>query len=106
MAILQEVDKNYFMDRFRAYDRQDQFSYEGLSALYDYYDELSEEPSEDIKLDVIAICCDWAEYTPQELLNNYDYLLDTDNAETLATQLDSETHVIRLDNGSYLIQAF
>ena len=51
------VDQSTFVREFEAYGRADQFSYEALEALFEYYDEL-----EDFELDVIAICCDWTEY--------------------------------------------
>ena len=51
------VDQSTFVRQFEAYGRADQFSYEALEALFEYYDEL-----EDFELDVIAICCDWIEY--------------------------------------------
>lgn len=55
-----KVDLHAFREQFKAYGRADQFSYEGLEALFDYLEELEhcEEPYE---LDVIALCCDFSE---------------------------------------------
>ena len=41
MAIVQTVDLYQFREAFRCMDRQDQFSYEGFEALFDYLDNLS-----------------------------------------------------------------
>lgn len=55
------VSKSDFIDAFRAYGRENQFSYNGFCALFDWYEELEAGTGEDIELDVIAICCDWSE---------------------------------------------
>jgi hypothetical protein len=39
--------------------RADQFSYQGLCALFDYLDDIG---SPEIELDVIALCCEFAEF--------------------------------------------
>ena len=51
--------------------RPDNFSYEGLEILFNWYDEYEEDTGEDMELDVIAICCDWNESTVEEVINNY-----------------------------------
>ena len=88
--MIEQVSLNDFMDRFRAYDRQDNFSYEGLEALFNYYEEL----------DVIAICCEWAEYDSiEDAINEYG---DSYDFETLS----DDTTVIELDNNHVLVKAF
>lgn len=56
-----------FRDAFRQADRQDQFSYEALNMLYEYFEDI--DP--DMELDVIAICCEYSEDTPEAIANNY-----------------------------------
>lgn len=58
----QTVNSYQFVDAFTLAGRGDQFSSAGLFALYDYYDELEQDTGEEVELDVVAICCDWAEY--------------------------------------------
>ena len=72
MAIVMTVDKHDFIDAFRRYNRQDQFSYEGLEVLFDYLDNLSDDIGEPIELDVIALCCEYYESSIDELIENYD----------------------------------
>lgn len=96
MAIVQELNKSYFMDRFTEMGRGDQFSYEALECLYDYYEEVSESTGEDYRLDVIAICCDWYESTVEELINEYDIDVsecedDEEKQETVIDYLNDET---------------
>ena len=54
------VSKHDFMDAFKI--RKDNFSYEGLDTLYDYLIDLEQDMDKETELDVIAICCDFAEY--------------------------------------------
>ena len=90
--IYKVLTKTMFKDEFHRMDRGDQFSYEGLNALYDYLEELH-ECGQGYELDVIALCCDWTEYKSkneaiQELgLANYEEL--DDNYFILVTDSDS-----------------
>ena len=60
----QTVNQTDFIDAFKKL-RPDNFSYEGLVALYDYLENLEEEDDEFL-LDVIALCCDYSEYKDLE----------------------------------------
>lgn len=69
------IDNGYQLEQlFKECGRENHFSYEGFDALYDYLNEYSDEVGEDFKVDVIAICCDFTEYSGwEELYNNYSY---------------------------------
>ena len=56
------VSEHDFTEAFRDYGRQDNFSYEGLKALYEWFEEYEEDTGEEIELDVVGICCDFSEY--------------------------------------------
>ena len=54
-----------FYDFERAFSdmgRQDQFSYEGKRALFEWFEQLDEDCGTETELDVIAICCEFCEY--------------------------------------------
>ena len=73
--IVQTVNENQFIDAFRTWDTyKDNFSYEGLKALYEELEEVSEyNDSKTIELDVVAICSDYTEYENfQDFLDSYD----------------------------------
>ena len=59
----QIINTSEFVDAFRAHNRQDQFSYSGLCALFEYIEQIEEDTGEEMELDVIAICCDYGEYS-------------------------------------------
>ena len=72
--IIEKVTKSQFIDAFRSWDTyKNNFSYEGLQALYDYLWEVSEcNDSGTFELDVVAICCDYAEYANwEEFVDDY-----------------------------------
>jgi len=62
--IVQTVNENQFIDAFRTWDTyKNNFSYEGLRALYEYLEEVAEcMDSGQVELDVVAICCDYTEF--------------------------------------------
>ena len=103
--IIQIVDRSTFINSFTKADRRNQFSYEGLCALYDYFDEMEET----WELDPIAICCDFSEYNLEDLRREYpDHKnsLTVTSDEDLLSYLKDNTIVFDLDNGNYIIQAF
>lgn len=80
MAIVQSINNVYqFRDAFYSAGRWHQFSYEGFEVLFDYLDNLSEDIGEPIELDVVALCCDYAESSIDELIEQYD--IDVSDAD-------------------------
>ena len=74
MAIVETIRESQFIDAFKKWDTyKNNFSYEGLKALYDYLWEVSEcMDNKQIELDVVAICCDYTEYKNwQEFVDDY-----------------------------------
>ena len=59
-----------FREAFREV-RPDNFSYEGLATLWEYFDEYEESTGEEVELDVIAICCDFSEDFAEEVATYY-----------------------------------
>jgi hypothetical protein len=60
--------------------RPDNFSYEGLEMLFNWFEEYEDGTGEDMELDVIAICGEWEESTIDEVINNY--IVSTQNSNT------------------------
>jgi len=88
-----------FRDAFRAMDRHTQFSYEGMELLFDYFEEL--DP--DMELDVIAICCEYSESTPAEIMESYS-LENEEMAEDYVA--DNGRYVGTTSTGSIVYQQF
>lgn len=58
----QTVSETMFTEAFQSI-RPDNFTYDGLRALYDYLEELSEDCGTEYELDVIALCCEFSEHS-------------------------------------------
>ena len=95
--LYQEISKTDFIDQFNI--RSENFSREGLEALYGYFEELSED--QNIQFDVIAICCDFTEYENLEEFNR-DYGKNFSDVE----EIFDFTQVNMIDNEKFIIQNF
>jgi len=76
------VDLYLFRRQFADMNRREQFTYEGLEVLFDYLTELEQCGNDEYELDVIALCCDFAEGTPKEIADDYEVdLPDTEGMD-------------------------
>lgn len=102
--LIKTVNFNDFLEEFEKYGREDQFTYEGKEALFNYLNELGEDLGESIELDVIAICCDFTEYGCLEEFNDaYNYAVGEVNS---IDDICGYTVVIPIDEESFIIQNF
>lgn len=91
-----------FVDAFRSMGRENQFTYEGLEALFNYLENLEEETGMEMELDVIDLCCNFAEYASLE-----DFWLDYDRDRFPDLEAIREyTEVIPIKNMAFIIQNF
>lgn len=60
-----------FLDSFKRMGRDNQFSYDALSILFEYLTDLEDATGEEKELDVVAICCQYSEETWQEIESAY-----------------------------------
>lgn len=102
--IIQTIDTvSAFRDAFRDAGRKDQFTYDGLEALYDHINDCYQDNN--YELDVVALCCEFSEYTPDELFKEYSHI-DAESIEALVDYLGDNTMLITVSNGNYIIQGF
>ena len=96
-----------FQDAFHKV-RANNFSYEGLQQLFDYFESYEDDTGEQIELDVIAICCDYSELTPQEIAESYDIEIADDGNELLNVMdyLADHTSVIGHTDTTIIFQQF
>ena len=67
----QTVNTHTFREAFNRMGRGDQFTYAGLEVLFNYLEENEDERNE-IELDVVALCCDFAEDEPLDIARDYN----------------------------------
>ena len=97
------ISKYDFMEAFRNIDRYEQFGYDALSALFNYFEYEEETTGVEAELDVIAICCDYTASTLKEVRDAYDLDEDTDVLEYL---MNNTNVVEELEDGRILYQSF
>lgn len=90
----------------RSDNYKNQFSLEGAKALFNYFDELSDDLGEDIEFDPIAWLCDFSEYDSlaeayKECRYDYTYV-----EGGVRGYFQDNTTLIELDNGHVLVGAF
>lgn len=91
-----------FCDRFKEMNRNNNFSYEGKRALFDYLEEYEEETGEEIELDIIALCCEYVEYA-----NLAEFQKDYGEEYTSIDDIRDNTQVIEIEGSEgFIIQNF
>ena len=91
--IIETLTKSQFSDAFNKMGRGEQFSYEARDLIYDYLDE-----SESYELDVIGICCEFAEYE-----NLKEFQNDYGEEYTSIESIEEATTVLRNSNSNLFV---
>jgi len=107
----QTINLYQFRDAFHRANRGGQFSHEGLGVLFDYLENWEADAGEDLELDVIAICCDFAEDTWQSIAANYSIDIDkTENEDEQEEQvrqyLEDEGALLGEVSGGFVYRQF
>jgi len=94
----------YFNDFQRAFEtlRPDNFTYEGLTALYDFIIQEEDDTGIEQELDVIALCCDFSEMTELEVRSAYGL----DDYESSTKYLQDNTLVAGFTDKTIVFQNF
>ncbi len=84
--------------------RKDQFSYDGMQALFNYLEEYEESTGDKVEYDPIALCCEYREYDSfADFQKEYPDIKDFE-------ELADHTQVIEVDNAmktdQFIIQRF
>jgi hypothetical protein len=69
------LNLSQFRDQFQAI-RPDNFDYEGLEILFDWFEDLELMDGQEIEFDPIAICCDYSQASVKEIIDAFDIDLD------------------------------
>ena len=96
------VTESTFIDAFKQSDtRKNQFSYEGLKALFEYFEEYEDSTGEELEFDMIGICCDFVEYDSLKEYND-DYGNECEEIDEIADY----TSLIKIDDERFIIQQY
>ena len=110
MALVNTIDRYEFKRTMERIDR-DYFSFEAIDEIIAYFDEYPDN----VEFDPIAICFEFTEATPEDIVNDYDNLdyiaqaRDEDgdiDIDVLLDRLNYYTFAVRLNNGNILYTEF
>lgn len=89
----QTVTQYEFYNAFKQ-TRPDNFTYEGLKLLWEYFENYEADTGDEIELDVIGICCEYSEASLSEIMEDYNIKVDIEGLdEDEATQ--KQFHEVR-----------
>lgn len=77
----QTINFTQFVDAFNKAGRYGQFTYRGLETLFDYLGQYEQDTGEELELDVIGLCCEYAQNSVDELIEMYSMTPDKDLTE-------------------------
>ena len=99
--MIRTINEYDFIDAFKKMGRENNFSYDGLIALYEELEMVENDIGKPIELDVIALCCEFTEY------NNLDeFQADYGDEYETIEDIQNATTVIMIDDDSFIIQQF
>ena len=98
------INESMFKQQFRLYGRSDQFSSNGLTALFNFLEEVYGEDGEyEYALDVVSLCCEFTEYdNALDAGLNYNGLL---NVKSL-TEEEKERNALEFLRDNTLVITF
>ena len=96
-----------FCNAFRDMGRNDNFSYAGKRALFDYI----EEVAPDYELDVIALCCEYNEQDLDGIISDYsidvsEAVDDDEKADIVGEYLQGNTCLVARIDTDFVYAAF
>ena len=97
--IYQRLDFSDFQQAFEDYGRGDQFSEGALYMIFDHLD----KQEQDVELDVIDICCEFAESSIEDLAEDFGV-----GVHTVRTHLGNKSDLVLgvTDNGTLVYAQF
>ena len=103
----QTVNFSTFQTAFESI-RPDNFTYEGLTALFNWIEQQEQETGTEQELDVIALCCEFSEMTAKEVIESYGYDVEDDGNElnNVADCLHDDTIVLGLTDTTVVFLNF
>lgn len=96
----QTIGLSQFRDGFKY--RPDNFSYEGLGALFEYFESMDE----DFEFDPIAICCDYSEDTVESIADSYSIEGDDLRISVIRKLEDESAFIHETEDGKILYRSF
>jgi hypothetical protein len=104
--MIQKVNYYGFVDAFHQAGRSSQFSRKALATIWEYLEGLESDCGTPIELDVVGLCCDFAEY--DDLADAWGQIVGGDYPEEYEAleYFQNRTTVLSVDGGGVILGAF
>ena len=87
-----------FRNEFKTMGRSGQFTYDGITALFDGLTDYEEATGEEWELDIIALCCEFTEYADlAEIQDVYPDIEDMNDLEANTLVILTDSSIIIMD---------
>lgn len=96
----EQIDFYRFCNGFTEMNRNENFSYDGKRALFDWLEQYEEDTGEEIEFDAIMLCCDFTEYESLKEFNKEH--APAKNIE----EIEERTIVIPINKGGFIVQCY
>ena len=111
MPIVQNIGFCQFCDAFREADRNENFSYQGKRALFDYLEEYSDSTGEPVELDVIALCVEYNEDDVDTIIKEYsidvsEAIDEEDKTDIVREYLEEQTMIVGETSSGFVFACF
>lgn len=104
MTLVMTIDTAHELQtEFNRYNRSENFTPEGIRVLFDYLEEISEGSGEDIKLDIIGLCCEYSEDSFEDIAANYRIDLTDRSGETIEDEEEIKRIVLDYLNNNTVV---
>jgi len=108
--MFKHISKSEFIGAFRDHGREDSFSYEAFSMLYNYFVNMEDDMGTPIELDVVAIDCEYSELEFDEIVSYHGVDvedMDEDEIEEEVTEfLCNNTMVVGVTSSTIVYLSF
>lgn len=111
MPIVRNIGFCQFCDAFRDADRNENFSYQGKRALFDYLEEYSDSTGEPVELDVIALCVEYNEDDVDTIIQEYsidvsEAIDEEDKTDIVREYLEEQTMIVGETSSGFVFACF
>ena len=105
----QQVTQSEFVDTFVKIGRENNFTYYGRLALFEYIEALEEDCGMEIEFDPIALCCEYTQYENLAELNEaygteFEDLEEVGEHTTIIEVSALDTKTMKYVDGGFIVQ--
>jgi len=92
----QTINLSQFHDAFTNMNREENFSWAGRRALFEYLESYEEDTGEEVELDIVSLCCDYTEIAIKDVERETGVKFEDLGDHTTVITVDDETIIYQV----------